>query len=556
MKIERVSFRNFGSYGNKLLTLEIPPEASLALIFGANGGGKSTLSDIIKFAIYGKVDNKKLKDLANRLNKNAFVKIDLQTSHGPVTIERGIEPGLFNLTVNGNRIDKAGKKSVQDYFEEEILEMPFYIFTNTLSLSIDDFKSFLKMNNFDKKAIIDRIFGLQILNDMREILKQQTKKLKESLEEIRISVEVQKQSMDASKRELDDLERRINEETSDKLVKLQELLVLYNSNFEKAANNHGKLQQKLSELQTLKNGFRKSMQGDEELSRECWKKIELYQNSKCPTCETDLQTDFHQHIKSEYDTKLSEASGRITEKTSQITKVDESLRKVQEMKQKNEDSYRELQYKINTAQSQINECERDKGIDQQTFSLKKLVADSVLKIQESSSEESKITKAVNYFGLVEEILGEKGVKQMAIKSILPGLNSEIGKLLKTLGIEHRIVFNEEFDARITHFGIEISAETLSSGESVKVDVAILLAVIKLMKIKYPQINMMFLDELFANLDGNSQLRVTNLLKDITRKLDLKIFVVNHYPLSLSEFDYSIEVNKLNGFSNFVMQKVE
>ena len=64
MQIERVTFRNFGSYGNKTLTFDIPADPSFFLIQGKNGHGKSTLSDVIKFAVYGKLENKKLKDIA------------------------------------------------------------------------------------------------------------------------------------------------------------------------------------------------------------------------------------------------------------------------------------------------------------------------------------------------------------------------------------------------------------------------------------------------------------------------------------------------------------
>jgi DNA repair exonuclease SbcCD ATPase subunit len=141
MKIESVSFRNFGSYGNRLMEMDFPEVPIFCLVQGKNGHGKSTLSDVIKFGIYGKLENKKLKDVANRMNKHAEVKIVLTTRKGVVTIERGVEPGYFRLFLNGKEIDKAGKRSVQDFLEEELLEMPFYVFSNTLSLSINDFKS-------------------------------------------------------------------------------------------------------------------------------------------------------------------------------------------------------------------------------------------------------------------------------------------------------------------------------------------------------------------------------------------------------------------------------
>ena len=160
MRVERLTFKNFGSYGNRTMELDVPEEPGFTIVQGKNGYGKSTLSDVIKFAIFGKLENKKLKDIANRMNKHAEIRIELSVRKGKIVIERGVEPGYFRLFLNGKEIDKAGKRSVQEYLEEELLEMPFYVFSNTLSLSVNDFKSFIRMSNFDKRAIIDKIFGL------------------------------------------------------------------------------------------------------------------------------------------------------------------------------------------------------------------------------------------------------------------------------------------------------------------------------------------------------------------------------------------------------------
>jgi recombinational DNA repair ATPase RecF len=45
MKIERVKFRNFGSYGNRMLELDVPIEPSFFLIQGKNGHGKCLLPE-------------------------------------------------------------------------------------------------------------------------------------------------------------------------------------------------------------------------------------------------------------------------------------------------------------------------------------------------------------------------------------------------------------------------------------------------------------------------------------------------------------------------------
>jgi DNA repair exonuclease SbcCD ATPase subunit len=555
MRILKVSFRNFGSYGNKLHTLEIPEEPSFHLIQGKNGHGKSTLSDVIKFAIYGKLENKKLKDIPNRLNRNAFVCIELMTRKGPVKIERAVDPGFFHLYVNGVLIDKAGKRSVQEILEEEILEMPFYVFSNTLSLSINDFKSFLKMNSFDKKAIIDKIFGLQVINQMREILKYQTKKLRDAAAEISTAIDAFSRSLESSKDEFEELEKKIQESSVEKQDQLNAEKLLYEGMIGKHQSNLDKISKKTQTVQDAQRKLNDSKSGDHQLLVNLQEKIELYQNSQCPTCATDLQTDFHQHLLQEYTKQQEEATERYTEKDIKLRELRENLTKLSKLQNEQRSGLTTAKVKLNYTLSQLEEMEVG-DVDHQTTSLRKMIENFTDRITEKRDEQLKHQKAVAFYNLAEEILGEKGVKQMAIKSILPALNAEIAKIVRSLGIEHRIIFNEEFDARVSHFGIETSVDTLSTGEMKKIDFGILLAVVRMLKMKYPFVNVLFLDEIFSSLDGDGQYHILKMLREIVKEYQMNIFVISHYPLSYTEFDYKIEISKTNGFSTFEITTVE
>ena len=555
MQIQKVTFRNFGSYGNRTLSLDIPVDPSFFLIQGKNGHGKSTLSDVIKFAIFGKLENKKLKDMANRLNKNAYVKLEMMSRKGKVEIERGIEPGFFKLSVNGTDIDKAGKRSVQEYLEEEILEMPFYVFSNTLSLSINDFKSFLRMSSFDKKAIIDKIFGLQILNQMREILKYQTKKLKENVDDLTTSIAAFTKSLEASQREFDGLEAKIKESSSEKKTSLIESRDHYTNAASKHEDNLKKIASKIEKVQEARKNITESISGDRQLLISTQEKIRLYDNSQCPTCQTNLVTDFHQDLKKEYTQTYDDAMQRYTDKEEKLKTLNENYRKLDTLRTEQRNSMTACQVNLTHVNSQLSDLGEEID-DHQTSSLKNMIDDFNGKIKDTREDQIKNQKAIAFYGLAEEILGEKGVKQMAIKSILPPLNMEISKIIKTLGVEHRIVFNEDFDAKITHFGLDVSVDTLSTGELKKVDFAVLLAVIRMMKMKYPYMNMLFLDEIFSSIDGDGQYHILKILREIVKEYAMNIFVISHYPLSYTEFDYTIEISKNNGFSTFEISQTE
>ena len=63
MKIKKIEWRNVASYGNKIQKLELPDKSGLIQVVGENGVGKSTISDVITFGLYGKLEGKKLKDI-------------------------------------------------------------------------------------------------------------------------------------------------------------------------------------------------------------------------------------------------------------------------------------------------------------------------------------------------------------------------------------------------------------------------------------------------------------------------------------------------------------
>jgi len=553
MKIESLEFRNFGSYGNRTMQLDLPVEPGFFLVQGKNGHGKSTLSDVIKFALFGKLENKKLRDIANRMNKHAEIKIQVSVRKGKVVIERGVEPGYFRLYLNGKEIDKAGKRSVQEYLEEELLEMPFYVFSNTLSLSINDFKSFIRMSNFDKRAIIDKIFGLQILNQMREALKQQNKKLKEAVDSFESSLHAYNRTLQSSQRELEGLKQKIEESQGEKVKLLEEKKTKLGEYIKKGKVREEEVHSKLREAETIRRTVETSLSGDVQLIRECRQKISLYENSKCPTCASDLQTDFHKENLKQYTQSSSEAEDRVRNKKEKIQKVDSAIDRLKT-------ALRDTQKQIHTAEAQFSQVEKEinqlskSGSDAQTSSLQKIVREAKKNIQESQRERAKSEQRMNYLSLVEEIIGEKGIKQLAIRSILPSLNAEIQKLIGTLGIEHRIAFDEEFNAKITHFGIETSVDTLSTGESKKVDFAVLLAIIRLLKMKYPGVNVLFLDEIFSSLDADSLHHTVKILRETVRDFQMNIFVISHFPMTNTEFDYIIEINKTGGFSSFIVTK--
>ena len=74
MKIKYLEFKNIGSFGEKLQTIEFPSDGHLILIKGPSGVGKSTYLNITKLLLFGKADGIPKNAVANRVNRNGYIK--------------------------------------------------------------------------------------------------------------------------------------------------------------------------------------------------------------------------------------------------------------------------------------------------------------------------------------------------------------------------------------------------------------------------------------------------------------------------------------------------
>ena len=102
MKLSEFSYRNILSYGNKLQTFKFDDHPGLILVEGENGSGKSSIKEALTVAIYGRSAIRKMKDIPNWINRNAYTNVKFTTSAGEVIdLDRGIEPNFSDIKING-----------------------------------------------------------------------------------------------------------------------------------------------------------------------------------------------------------------------------------------------------------------------------------------------------------------------------------------------------------------------------------------------------------------------------------------------------------------------
>jgi DNA repair exonuclease SbcCD ATPase subunit len=157
--------------------------------------------------------------------------------------------------------------------------------------------------------------------------------------------------------------------------------------------------------------------------------------------------------------------------------------------------------------------------------------------------------------LMEMILGDDGVKNLAVKTILPGLNTTIAQMVSQMHLSFHIRFDDKFNCLINHLGEDVNPRTLSTGERKKADFIIVIAIVKLLKLRFPQLNILFLDEIFSSVDADGVYGILKILNAVIKENNLNTFVINHTVLPQEIFDKKIEIYKDNGFSKFTVETI-
>ena len=555
MKIQSIEWRNFNSYGNTTQRIEFDQNrADLYLLLGGNGHGKSTIAEVITFALYGKIERKNKSDLPNRINKNLWCRIVIKAKNKTIEIVRGVSPGLFEVTIDGLPYETAGNNNVQDYLELELFDIPYQVFKNIIVLSINDFRSFLTMSPGDKRNIIDRLFGFTVINQMKDTIRQERKEIKDNIKTLQDELGIIEDSITSINEKIRTLEEakkedktKLIQEFKDKIVELLE--------------SKKKIEADLTKIKALETKITKNFEDKKsEFAKVGYdikaidEKINLYNNSQCPTCGSSLDTDEHHHHKTELEetkvVKRSTFESLKKDLTENQTKIGSITTKVKEL----ENSVIRINMLINQYKKEVEKAVNESNELDSEY-LTQLVIENVAKKEEKRSLHVVKSTEDTFLETVESVLGDEGVKNLAMKTILPTLNQNISNMSKQMHLPYSIKFSEKFDCVIHALGEEINPRSMSTGERKKADFIIIIALLKLLKIRYPSLNILFLDEIFSSVDSAGVYEIVKILNDISKENNLNTWVINHTELPMELFDKRVEAVKEGGFSKLLIENI-
>lgn len=553
MIISELGIRGFKSYGNNEQVLKLNTEkGELVLLVGSNGNGKSSLLESFEYCLYGKVKSgkskkwTKLSTLPNRINGELLNRIKFIANSTEVEVKRGISPNVLELSENGVINERAGKVNLDDKIEKYI-GMDIETFKSFISMSINDFKNFISLSNEEKQLLLDKLFNLEVINILNTILKDINKNNKIRMASLDSEIRTLDESIDSIKRSI---EKAIEKEKLNIQSEIDKLLEDMNSkkdDYKSLKEKVDKIKQKETELSEELDAEKKQFIIIQTDIKGVQREIELYDSGKCPTCSTDFNSDHFVSLRStlvEKKEKMDDLKKTIEDN---VRKIKERQVKLSQMSESTTKSFNDITYLLKNYKSQIEKLQQKKekesgqgSINVQEF--QKTIEELEDKKIVSSDNVSVCRDKELYYKELNKIFGEEGVKKSIIAGIIKPINHFISENIKKMGLPFDVRLDETFTAGIKQLGSIIDHDTLSTGETKKLNLCILVAYLKLIRTK-KHINILFLDEVFSSIDLEGIDSILALLKSFANEYNINIFVVHHAILNQEMFDKILKINK-------------
>ena len=550
------------------LHLQLNPTCTI-LIKAPNGKGKSTILSALVWAIYGKNlkgvsevttwEKVRPKDYQGVMVEVFFQKGEhiykiIRCQKCNIVLEDGAKGKDRLILMKDNEVvNVKGKNKLQDAINAE-LGLSYTLFMNSIMFG-QGIKRLIQESNSDKKKIFEEVFDLEFLNIAKGIAMQDKNNLLAQANEVEHQSALLKKELEANKEayfDLRDREKGFKEKIKSERRELKK-------------DREDLTKQLIKKQQQLKDEVEKSLKV--KIKKHTDYVDVLKSKIKYNRIVSGVSLpDFVKKLKIQLDKghykRAKESVDIIYKAIINSDKLQEeyedALGRLDELRTTNE-KYKRLQKECDDIASDIadidEELEKLKQEKLKVMSPKykeklKEIRKTLRKVDEDYH--NKELELENYNWLINDPLGNNGIKAYLFDSSLDMLNRTLDKYSQVLGF--RIEFNidlgtarKEFFTLIERDGQIIDYDELSGGEKQLVNVAMAFAMNESLTMS-KGINLAFLDEVFESLSSDNVEVVTSLIRHTFA--DKTLFLITHLdslPLSNTKI---LQVEKVNGLSSY------
>lgn len=556
MIIKKLILNNFKSFPDQTIDFTKLPNGFIH-IQGKIGSGKTSLGEAILFGLYGTIRGKTNKSLLSWGCLKGRVELEIENSRGNIihivrdmhryhssklliTIYKDLNH-FENPSIDGEApivLDGSTKADIQKTLETEYYDIPSYIMDILCIISFNNFKSLSTLNTKDSRQLLDFLLGLDQLNPTIEKIKNKISTNKEKLIELNTKLSIKQDLDKQNKQQIKILEEQITELESGKvkLLNSSEYYELTKNILPDLKNKIKEKEDKIKEYGILINNLNKNIKVLTKTS-----KNHLKQNPNeicnCPTCNQPVNDSVIDNIKSEIK-KLENLWNINKTELTELNKIFEEKEK--ELKIGFTEPLGLLNSKVEECKIKLKHLETSlNSLNNNTNENSKNSENGVLSLEQDilSTERESI--------LLQELLEQltKEVRSKIIAQFVPLLNQHIENYSSQLALPYQPYFTgNEFECKIRNLNQDdIDITSLSTGQTKSVDMIVILSIITTI-LHQNSLNILFLDELFTNLDNGIKYKLINILKSSLP--GKKILAISHenFPDSILDGTLKIDYN--------------
>ena len=524
MKLQKIKIEGFKSIYDPM-ELDFREVNGFWKLSGSVGAGKTSIGEAIIYGLFGSVNGKNNGDLISWGRKKGLVEVWCVSKGHNIYIRRELKSygqSPIYVEVDGEELIFTNKRDAQSQLEQEYYDTSRVTIELLCIISFNNFKSLSTLNTGDTKKFLDQVLGFYTLTEYSEQCKILKSNNLANIRQVNITIG-QLESQVQKLEELSNMELIAGDITDTK----ETISTLVS----KMNDIQTELRGWVNEKTKSKNELLKKQASVLTLGKNKKKEIDFIEKGTCPTCGAPIDQSQLEIKKKEKDLLLeqyNEIGEKVKVLDGEITNYSNGVQ-IGQIDPLNEEisRYKKLLTRLEEQAKRLNVNRTE--ID--ALNIKIDALQNELTVYQAEDAE---------WQQLYDILAIQ-IRSKILNSFIPALNKNILHYSQRLHLPYIVQFDSNFKCNISLCGIDqvIPVSSLSTGQLKTVDMVIILGVLGTV-IGSNGINILFLDELFSNLDAGLRNEMCQLLRE-SLKPDSTIFIISHTDLEDKYFDGNIHM---------------
>lgn len=535
-----------------------------------NGTGKTTIINALSYALYGQALTRiRADNLINKTNgKNMLVCLEFEKNNKKYKIERGRKSNLLKFYVDGQEQeaeDNAQGDSRETQHEiNRLLEMSHEMFKHVVALNTYT-EPFLSLKSNDQRAIIEQLLGITLLSEKADKLKEEMKVNRDRAKEEEFRIQGVEKANEHIKEQIEKLKRssKLWEDKKDEdIQKLQKAIIdLGDVDIDKELEQHtllaewneqqSQINSANSWIENITSDDNKNDKHREKLTEE----IKLLEDHKCHACGQEIHDNKQEEIIKGKQEQVKDIEEHLQANKVKFTEYSEILKTVGELGDKPETFYPSITEAHNHKTTLTTlDNELSNKIAEENSYLEQIKEMEENGLQEVSFDElNDLNFKKEHQEFLQKLLTSKDsfVRKRIIEQNLAFLNKRLTYYLNTIGLPHKVVFQNDLSIEITELGRDLDFDNLSRGERNRLILSLSWAFRDVWENLYQPINLLFIDELVdSGMDASGVESSLAVLKKMARDRKKSIWLISHRDELAGRVNNVLTVQKENGFTSY------